>query len=171
MSNPENRSYDRFTSRDYERLSELALEVFDDLFRRRAKSAVYDGRLVMIALCQGGALHQLDGTTGIGDLDIFAFFAGLHRRVFVSRKPWTRDFGGSHLGRDPDEQGYGGRRVDIIPTDIPVEEGQDAVVAVKSYLIAGARRAHWLKKKPVIAVWPEELRGRIIWDLRDIETA
>jgi hypothetical protein len=37
--------------------------------------AVYDKRVIAVALCQGAALHYVDGKTGVKDFDVFTFYA------------------------------------------------------------------------------------------------
>ena len=63
------RSYEKITVSDLRRLGEIARNDLDDLFRRnqRLRNVCAD-RLLAVALCQGAALHALDGKNGIGDL-------------------------------------------------------------------------------------------------------
>ena len=61
---------------DLLRLARLATEVEAGLFARRPQGAGrYAGRLICRALCQGAALHYLDGRTGVKDFDVWSFYA------------------------------------------------------------------------------------------------
>lgn len=49
-----------------------------DLFARHPHGAGrYAGRLLCRALCQGAALHYLDGKNGVKDFDVWSFYAAL----------------------------------------------------------------------------------------------
>lgn len=62
------RSLERITDLDLQRLSDLAQADLSDLFERRPETGrLYRDRLLCIALCQGAALHYIDGKNGIKD--------------------------------------------------------------------------------------------------------
>jgi hypothetical protein len=76
-------SLERITSADLRRLATLALDYFDDLFKRRPyASGRFRGRLLMLALCQGAALHYVDGLHGVKDFDVWGFFRALADCLF-----------------------------------------------------------------------------------------
>jgi hypothetical protein len=163
------RSYEKITAQDLEWLAKLAKAVFDELVGRSdAKSRIYKGRLLLIALCQGGGLHFVNGTTGIKDLDVWGFFRAHPVRPFPARAHWVRDFGPSHLGRNPNpprrHRHCKGRAVDIIGRSIDVAPGEDGVAAVQRWLEAGrSKSASLLAQKAVVVIHPPELLGKVIW--------
>jgi hypothetical protein len=164
-------SLERITRDDLQRLAALALGYFDDLFKRRPHvSGRFRGRLLMLALCQGAALHYVDGLHGVKDFDVWGFFKALPDASFPYRGVHgRRDFGPSRFGRhpndDPNETGREGRRVDILGRAIDVGTGEGAAEAVCRWLANGPRgsSAWWLAQRPVIAIHPEPMLGEKIW--------
>jgi hypothetical protein len=161
-------SLERITRADLRRLATLALDYFDDLFKRRAHgSGRFRSRLLLLALCQGAALHYVDGSHGVKDFDVWGFFKALPDVSFPSRGVHGRvDFGRSRFGRHPgDADRYEGRRVDIPGRSINGRPGEDAIGAVRRWLADGRRdsSAWHLAKRPVIAIYPEPLLGQRIW--------
>ena len=72
------RSLARIETSDLLRLASLAAEVEAGLFARHPDGAGrYAGRLLCRALCQGAALHYLDGKNGVKDFDVWSFYAVL----------------------------------------------------------------------------------------------
>src|SRR5262245_43936354 len=70
------RSLEKITDSDLERLCELAQSDLRSLFERRPQlGRLYAERLLCIALCQGAALHYVDGRNGVKDFDVWSFFA------------------------------------------------------------------------------------------------
>ena len=146
------------------RLAEIANADRDDRFARRPRWHIYRDRVLLVALCQGAALHYLDGRNGVKDLDVWTFYARHPEGEFPARWRVMADFGPSDLGRHPDDAGFTGRHVDLIGRSIDALPGSDAVRAVRTYL--RARRttsARALAAKAVIAVDPLELRGATVW--------
>lgn len=69
------RSQVRITRSDLDRLALLAEADRDDLFERRPDTGrLYADRLFAVALCQGAALHYVDGTNGVKDFDVWSFY-------------------------------------------------------------------------------------------------
>ena len=65
----QSRSYQPITPEDLDRLSRIAAADRADLFERKQGTArLYADRLFAVALCQGGALHFIDGKNGVKDL-------------------------------------------------------------------------------------------------------
>lgn len=59
-------SFERVTKTDLRRLAALALDYFDALFEHKPyASGRFQGRLLLLALCQGAALHYVDGSHGL----------------------------------------------------------------------------------------------------------
>jgi hypothetical protein len=159
-------SSELITKADLRRLASLAFSYFDDLFERKPyPSGHFRGRLLLLALCQGAALHYLDGSHGVKDFDVWGFFKALPDVSFPPRSHGRCDFGRSRFGRHPDTDHYEGRRVDILGRSIDVGRGEDAIGAVRRWLANGPRggSAWHLAQRPVIAIDPEPILGRRIW--------
>jgi hypothetical protein len=70
------RSLARIGTADLLRLAVLAADAEAELFRRNPQeSGRYAGRLLGRALCQGAALHYVDGRNGVKDFDVWSFYA------------------------------------------------------------------------------------------------
>ena len=119
----------------------------------------------MLALCQGAAKAYLDPTSGIKDLDVWAFFRPVAGKKFPSRARLVADFGPSELGRNPaDGPKFEGRRIDIMGRDIIAAADEDARVAVRRYLTTRPTKSSWwLAKKPVIGLWPKQYFAEVVW--------
>ncbi len=163
MANP--RSYEKITKADLRRLADLARTDREALFERRPKSSVYRNRLLATALCQGAALHYLDGRNGVKDFDVWSFYAGHPSMPFPYRRRGTADFGESRFGRWPaEERPYLGRRVDLIGRSLPVPLTTDPIQAIKNYLTnSTTTTARLLSEKAVVLVDPDELLGTVVW--------
>jgi hypothetical protein len=126
----------------------------------------YAGRLMMLALCQGAAQNYLYGAhgengRGVKDLDVWAFHYDGLEKPFPPRTHWRTDFGESHLGCNPHDDGYVGRRIDIVGRSIPfVGNAKDSFL---TWLKGDSDSASLLMKKPVIGLFPENYMGAVIW--------
>src|SRR3546814_11132111 len=101
------RSYEPLTKADLKRLGEIASDDRADLFRRKPETAhLYGDRLFAVALCQGGALHYLDGKNGIKDLDVWSFFKPNPKRQFPYRRRAELDFGNPKFGQSADTPAF-----------------------------------------------------------------
>src|SRR4051794_9230874 len=88
------RSLEVIDDDDLTRLASVALQDLTALFARNdALRRLYAKRLLCIALCQGAALHYIDGRNGVKDFDLWAFFAEHKQRVFPYRRHAREDFG------------------------------------------------------------------------------
>lgn len=173
MSNIFPEYYDRVAERSFApltldhlgRLAVIAADELDDRFRRNPQWAGYADRVLGVMLAQGGALHYLDGQTGVKDLDVFTFFADDPDHPFPRRWPRnTRDFGPSDLGRHPADTGYVGRRIDHMTRALPVPVGTDPIVAVQEYLsIARTSKTRELAAKAMVGISPPDIRGVQVW--------
>jgi hypothetical protein len=109
-----NRSIEKITRADLRKLLLLARSDIDDFFERRPKyRKLYKGKEVLVALCQGAALHYIDGTNGVKDFDVW-FFYPKYSIQLPYRRRGTVDFGPSKFGRYPKDVGYSGRRIDVL---------------------------------------------------------
>ncbi|MFO1103060.1 MAG: hypothetical protein U1E20_09180 [Methylocystis sp.] len=156
------RSYEPLTKDDLARLGAIAQDVLRDRVFRTPVGHRYKDRLILLALCQGAAQHYVDGVTGVKDLDVWAFFRGGIEKPFPWRARWSVDFGPSRLGRHPADEGYLGRRVDVMGRSIPADKltGEDAV---RAWLHGRSKSARLLVKRPAIGLFPRELFAKPLW--------
>jgi len=160
------RSLARINQSDLLRLAALAAETESGLFARRPHGAGrYAGRLLCRTLCQGAALHYLNGRNGVKDFDVWSFYSALGDSPFPYRWHGTADFGVSKFGRWPgDPPSYAGRRVDFFGRSLPVAPGADPVDVLRGYLSAArTASAKELAAKAVILLSPEQLAGECVW--------
>ncbi len=156
------RCFEPLTDDDLARLSGIAQNILRNRVFRTPVGRRYKDRLILLALCQGGAQHYLDGVSGVKDLDVWAFFRGGIDKPFPWRVRWRADFGPSRLGRHPADKGYLGRRVDVMGRSIAAIEmnGEDAVLA---WLHGRSTSARLLVKRPVIALFPQAFFAKPLW--------
>lgn len=123
-------------------------------------------RVLGVALCQGAALHFIDGKNGIKDFDVWTFYAASSGPPFPPRRTVSRDFGFSKFGKSPDRPDYIGRRVDLLGRSIPASLRDDPALAIQSYLITGnTESARRLREKAVVMIEPKNMRGAIVWPM------
>jgi hypothetical protein len=165
---PAERSYERISYDDLARLSDLARVDRDELFARKPLLGQrYAHRLLCVTLCQGAALHYLDGRNGVKDFDVWTFYAEHPDGPFPYRRVGRRDFGPSKFGRMPNDiRPYDGRRVDLVARSLPEQPDANPVEALRRYLErsrTGSARA--LASKAVILIDPASLRSVAAWPL------
>ncbi len=159
------RSYKKITGKDFQRLAHIALTDLEDLFNKRPElSKLYRNRRFLITLCQGAALHYIDGKTGIKDFDVWSFFQAHTQQPFPYRRRGKRDYGDPKFGKTRGCSSYAGRRVDLIGRSINRKRGEDPVLAVRRYLRESRNRSpKFLSEKAVVVIDPPELCGQVIW--------
>ena len=159
------RSYVRITRVDLQRLGEIAARDRADLFQRKPDTGrLYADRLFAVALCQGGALHYLDGKNGIKDLDVWSFFKPNPARQFPPGRRKELDFGDPKFGVTEGWPHFVGRRVDHIGRAIPDIDYSDPVAVLRRYLSNGTTKsARQLAKKAMILIEPALLLGTVVW--------
>lgn len=159
------RSRVRLELEDLRRLGRLAARDREDLFARRHNTGnLYRDRLFAVALCQGGALHFVDGKNGVKDLDVWSFFVKNPIRMFPPRRCAKVDFGDAKFGVTPDTPHFIGRRVDLIGRSIPDADPKRPVETLQRYLSAGrTKTARLLSLKAVVLIEPEPMLGTIVW--------
>lgn len=160
------RSLARIDESDLLRLAALAAEAEAGLFARHPHGAGrYAGRLLCRGLCQGAALHYLDGRNGVKDFDVWSFYAALDDGPFPYRWRGTADFGPSKFGRYPaDSPSYTGRRVDFLGRSLPASPGADPAAVLREYLSAArTASAKELAAKAVILISPDRSVGECVW--------
>jgi hypothetical protein len=176
MSTDSDRSLERIEITDLLRLASLAADAEAELFSRNPQgSGRYAGRILGRSLCQGAALHYVNGSNGVKDFDVWSFYAEVDDWPFPPRWRGTRDFGPSKFGRYPgDPPRYLGRRVDLLGRSLPVRPGADPGAVLQSYL-AGRRTgsAKALAAKAAVLVDPQNRAGEIVWPLlaRELRSA
>jgi hypothetical protein len=149
---------------DLDRLRQVAVSARQGFFSRKPKCLALRDRVICVALCQGAALHFVDGRNGIKDFDIWTFYAGLPSVRYPARAIQNRDFGDPKFGSDPYNPGYVGRRIDLIGRSLGVEVGADPAEALQHYLKEGrTASARLLAQKAVVLLEPEDLLGTIVW--------
>lgn len=168
-ANVSSRSRAKITDADLARLADIAAADLADLFERKPElGRLHADRVLCVALCQGAALHYVDGRSGVKDFDVWTFFSQSGGRPFPFRRRAQRDFGPSRFGRTstaPDR--FAGRRVDLMGRTLPETRDADPVDALRRYLTAGGTRsAELLARKAVVLLWPERLRGTVAWPPR-----
>jgi hypothetical protein len=153
------RSYARVTRRVLDRLSIIAAEDREGKFARRPRWAVYRDRVLCVALCQGAALHYVDGENGVKDLDVYTFYAVHDVGAFPHRWPRPR----LQFDRAPFE----GHFVDLMGRSLHEEVGADPFEVVRRYLSRPrTKTSRRLSEKAVVLIDPEPFRGRVAWPLK-----
>jgi|SRR5690348_4850240 len=159
------RSYATIDTKDLERLAVLAKDDRERFFSRHPRwQRLYSNRIVCVALCQGAALHYIDGKNGIKDFDVWTFYAKHPRARFPRRPVVSRDFGPSKFGWSPLESNLAGRRVDLIGRSIPCDVGADPLETIQRYLVqARTVSAQKLAEKAVVIIEPANRLGTVAW--------
>lgn len=165
MSRSASRSYERITRADLRRLLAVARADRREFFESPGrKCRPLRSRVLCTALCQGAALHFLDGVNGVKDFDVWTFYAALPGITFPPRRLVSRDFGSPGFGRSPDRRDLIGRRVDLLGRSIPARSTEDPVTAVRRYLTeARSVSARRLAEKAVVLLEPDHLLGTQVW--------
>ena len=160
------RSYEVITKADLRRLARIAQEQREDFFSRHPEFAIlYRKRLLCAALSDDGALHYLNGMTGVGEFSVWSFYAEHPEAAFPFQVVEHADFGQSKFGRAQDApEGYVGRRVGLHGRSIEAGPEHDPLEALQRYLRAGASpSARELGHKAVVLITPERLLGAQAW--------
>jgi hypothetical protein len=182
------RSYAPLTDANLARLSDVADEDHR-YFTRPGGRPEYRDRRVAVVLAQGGALHMLDSSTGVKDLDVWTFYAAIPGLGFpFGQRKRHVDFGPSEHGRNlypPDFKHrqlkrwlrFSGRKVDLMVRSLPVppRASTEAVVdAIRAWLHEGTTVPQlpcdddmpsnwWLARKAVVMITPAEGRRSVVW--------
>jgi hypothetical protein len=159
------RSFEPITKRDLRRLGAIALGDLDSLFKRYPHTGrFYKNRLFAIALCQGAALHYVDGSNGVKDFDVWSFFRAHRSRPFPYRRNASADFGDPKFGKSPGRSDYVGRCIDLLGRSLDFPGSQSPEVALREYLSTGSTAtARALAQKAVVLIYPPEFLGRVVW--------
>ena len=151
------RAYEALTNEHLDRLSEIARRDREGLFNRYPRLGALRDLIISVALCQGGALHYVDGHTGIKDLDVWTLYAEHPDIRYPHRRHGEAQFGPSEL------TGWSGR-VDLFGRSLPYSIGQNAIAVWRGYLGTPRTKSAWLlAQKAVVIIEPAELRGEVAW--------
>lgn len=150
---------------DLRRLAAIANRDLEELFARNERlRTCYKDRRLCVALCQGAALHLVDGKNGIKDWDVWTFFSRHPDGQFPPRRRVERAFGDPRFGRSVSRSQYEGRCVDLIGRSIDCDEGTDPADALRAYLReARTTTAQLLAQKAVVLLDPEQRCGEVVW--------
>ncbi len=159
------RSYEPLTIEDLRQLGKLAKADRESLFDRRPDTGdLYRNRLFAVALCQGAALHFLDGKNGIKDFDVWSFYTETPERPFPYRRNTSMDFGDPKFGVSEDAPHFIGRRVDMLGRSLRDADPTAPVDSLRRYLSQkNTSTAFYLAQKAVILIEPEDLLGYVVW--------
>lgn len=130
----EARSLERITVRDLTQFARIAAADRQAFFAKQPKCAKLVERVVCVALCQGAALHFIDGRNGVKDFDVWTFYAGLSGLTFPPRRIVSRDFGFAEFRRSPGWPHFKGRRVDLLGRSISARKTSDPAAFLRRYL-------------------------------------
>jgi hypothetical protein len=156
--------------KDLERLCEFACHYLETY----PYTMKFKDQLLGIALCQGAANHYAvcNGAAkryfdsekcGIKDIDVWFFFKKTVNHNFNNRWLLQRDFGESKFGRNPDDEGYFGRRVDFLGRSIEFNnisvEG-----SIRDWIThGGGSSPYFISQKVVVGLYPADIFNKFIW--------
>ncbi len=108
--------------------TQLALSNFEKFFTWNPTHP-YVGRLRLICLLQTAAKRYVEpdqgtpdrGEGGVNDFDVCGFFQTVPGRHVYPRRKVSVDFGPSKFGHHPEDEGFTGRRVDVMWRDIEIK--------------------------------------------------
>ncbi len=173
-----------FAALTEDHLGRLRVIAAHDRARFHRTRPEYRDRHLATVLAQGGALHFLNGTNGVKDLDVWSFYSLVPGSKWpADRRNTCADFGISSLGKQaydlataPDLRTtsnyekwskFEGRRVDLLMRALAVPLDNDPATAVRAWLTAGERKgrgsAWFLAQKAVVLIDPSSRCGEIIW--------
>jgi hypothetical protein len=151
------RAYESLTREHLDRLADIARRDREELFQRHPHLMVFIDRVLTVGLCQGGALHYVDGCNGVKDLDVWTLYAAYPDVRYPYRRRGKQEFGPSELS------GWS-QRVDLLGRSLPYPIGHDPIAVWQNYLgKPPTRTARLLATKAVVILEPVKLRGQVVW--------
>jgi hypothetical protein len=159
------RSY-RIEAADLVRLADIARADRESFFSRNPRYALLRDKVVAVALCQGAALHYVDGVNGIKDIDVWTFYGQCAGVEYPPRRPVASyDFGDAKFGKTHNYEHFNGRKVDCLGRSIPAGDRENPCAALREYLgNAHTTSAAMLAKKAVILIEPRARLGTVVWN-------
>ncbi len=155
---------------DLDRLAQIAAADRAQFFASHEDwAALYRDRHFATALCQGAAMHYVEGRVGVQDLDVWSFYRVNPARHWYAKRRKTADFGDPKFGTSLDKPHYVGRRVDLLGRGIEVEPDDSPAAAILRWLQSSKNvSARLLREKAIVLLDPPEQRGQVIWPSRVI---
>lgn len=151
------RAMEKLTAAHLRRLGEFAATDREGLFARCTHLTAFRDRILCVALCQGGALHYVDGRNGVNDLDVWTFYERIGDFRYPPRRRGTADYEAPGL-TDWSE------RVDLMGRDIERVPDPDPVASLLHYLRSpSTRTACLLSQKAVVLIEPAGRLGEVVW--------
>lgn len=140
-------------------LARRAEREHNDFFERKPHLRAYKNSLVGVVLCQGAALHYIDGKNGIKDFDIWFFYKKDKKTNFSIRRPKT------------DKKGYKSIKIDFMKRTIPESTctrfpNQPDQCILNHLLERNTLTKRLLLKKAGIGLCPKPIFARIIWQAK-----
>jgi hypothetical protein len=160
------RSYEKIARPDLRKLLVFSNQDREEFFNRNPKwRKLYANRIMCSALCQGAAMHYVDGEYGIKDFDLWTFYYEHSKGPFPHQRRGEKDFGISKFGCHPsDADNFKGRRIDMIGRSLKVRKSTDPIKNIINYLSKPrTKTAKELSKKAVVFLTPERYMGKIVW--------
>lgn len=159
------RSYEEIEEYDLRRMLDLARKDVDHFFARKSQYAVlYRDKEVLVALCQGAALHFINKTNGIKDFDVW-FFYPKYQQALPCRRRGKVDFGKSKFGKHTEDVDYVGRCIDVLMRSDQCFKEDQPVESLRRYLSGGGSATpRLLAQKAVIGLYPEAVFGKVLWN-------
>jgi hypothetical protein len=158
------RSRKVITKSDLRRLLKLAKADISDFFERNDKyKENYQGKEVLVALCQGAALHFIDKRNGVKDFDVWFFYPWKDITLPYRRKGIV-DFGKSKFGKRAHLKGFAGRTIDVLMrSDVHFNDGAPDA-CLQAYLAKPkTETARLLGQKAVVGLYPQKVFGKVLW--------
>ena len=157
------RSFEKIDINDLNRLANIAYKDRVDFFLRYPNWAVlYAQKILCVALCQGAALHFIDGKNGIKDFDVWTFYVE-SKKPFPYRRLRSYDFGMPKFGKTPGFEYFIGRKVDLIGRSIPIKSDNPIKNLIEYLSHPRTKSARELSKKGIVILEPTKYIGKIVW--------
>lgn len=159
------RSKEKITKPDLRKLLRLARADIDDFFvRKPGYKGLYHVKEKLVALCQGAALHYIDGKNGVKDFDVWFFYSQRGDVVLPYRPTGVVDFGKSKFGKNPNKPCFDGRNVDVLMRSAEFFNRSNPESCIVKYLTySKTTSAKLLANKAVIGLYPESVFGKVLW--------
>jgi hypothetical protein len=117
---------------------------------------------ILVAFCQGAAMHYYDKKNGVKDFDIW-FFYPFNKKDLPYRARWECDFENKKFGQHPEMQKYKGRKIDVMVRSIKTRKRNPVEVMIEYLKEGKTETAKCLSKKAVVVLEPEEYFSKVIW--------
>lgn len=159
------RFFEKITEHDLTNLYRVANEAMTEVYKSKPDYKPFQDKAVVVALCQGAALHYIDGKTGVKDFDVWFFYAPIDGKSKWHRGTLTvTNFGDSKFGKLPDKSAFKDKRVDVLMRAMPEFSCGDPKKSIQDYLTSPVNTTpKYLAKKAVIGLYPKKVFGKTLW--------